>query len=169
MGRKRYRKNQTPSSETETRSGSSSFLPFLPTTGKRETAEGWDRRGRQKTTTNQRVLVSTVGSLLSSLSFTPTKRYEEVDGVRKEKERLTTDHLSPRGEDWSLTFRFLVLSYTSAKGRASTSSIFCWSLAFGSPCRRLLSQVKGILNPKASLGPETKDTSTTVRLRLAFT
>ena len=59
--------------------------------------------------------------LLSSLSFTPTKRYEEVDGVRKEKERLTTDHLSPRGEDWSLTFRFLVLSYTSAKGRASTS------------------------------------------------
>jgi len=29
--------------------------------------------------------------LLSSLSFTPTKRYEEVDGVRKEKERLTTD------------------------------------------------------------------------------
>ena len=49
-----------------------------------------------------------VGSLLSSLSFTPTKRYEEVDGVRKEKERLTTDHLSPRGEDWSLTFRFLV-------------------------------------------------------------
>ena len=70
-----------------------------------------------------RELVSTVGSL----------RYEEVDGVRKEKERLTTDHLSPRGEDWSLTFRFLVLSYTSAKGRASTSSIFCWSLAFGSP------------------------------------
>ena len=36
--------------------------------------------------------LSTVGSLLSSLSFTPTKRYEEVDGVRKEKERLTTDH-----------------------------------------------------------------------------
>ena len=30
--------------------------------------------------------------LLSSLRFTPTKRYEEVDGVRKEKERLTTDH-----------------------------------------------------------------------------
>ena len=28
------------------------------------------------------------------LSFTPTKRYEEVDGVRKEKERLTTDCLS---------------------------------------------------------------------------
>ena len=33
--------------------------------------------------------------LLSSLSFTPTKRYEEVDGVRKEKERLTTDHQPP--------------------------------------------------------------------------
>ena len=31
-----------------------------------------------------RELVSTVGSL----------RYEEVDGVRKEKERLTTDHQS---------------------------------------------------------------------------
>ena len=30
------------------------------------------------------------------LSFTPTKRYEEVDGVRKEKERLTTDHQPQR-------------------------------------------------------------------------
>ena len=34
-----------------------------------------------------RELVSTVGSL----------RYEEVDGVRKEKERLTTDHQSYLG------------------------------------------------------------------------
>ena len=37
------------------------------------------------------VLVSTVGSLLSSLS---TK--SSVDGVRKEKERLTTDGLIPK-------------------------------------------------------------------------
>jgi hypothetical protein len=58
-----------------------------------------------------RVLVSTVGSdfrliVLSSkepfvheakgldVFFTPTKRYQEVDGVRKEKERLTTDRLA---------------------------------------------------------------------------
>jgi hypothetical protein len=31
--------------------------------------------------------------LLSSLLLSHTKRYEEVDGVRKEKERLTTDQL----------------------------------------------------------------------------
>ena len=80
--------------------------------------------GRRNPMIKIRELVSTVGSL----------RYEEVDGVRKEKERLTTDHLSPRGEDWSLTFRFLVLSYTSAKGaRAERSDLpfpsFLWALA----------------------------------------
>ena len=38
--------------------------------------------GRRNPMIKIRELVSTVGSL----------RYEEVDGVRKEKERLTTDH-----------------------------------------------------------------------------
>ena len=40
--------------------------------------------GRRNPMIKIRELVSTVGSL----------RYEEVDGVRKEKERLTTDHQS---------------------------------------------------------------------------
>ena len=57
-----------------------------------------------------RELVSTVGSLLSSpvLSL-PTKRYEEVDGVRKEKERLTTDH-QPQHHIFSLDMMWLVVS-----------------------------------------------------------
>ena len=39
------------------------------------------------------LLSSRPRNLLSYLVFfTPTKRYQEVDGVRKEKERLTTDH-----------------------------------------------------------------------------
>jgi hypothetical protein len=38
------------------------------------------------------LLSSRPRNLLSYLVFfTPTKRYQEVDGVRKEKERLTTD------------------------------------------------------------------------------
>jgi large-conductance mechanosensitive channel len=74
----------------------------------------------------QQHLVSTVGSLLSSPSsflflrmfifilfyFSEetrrkkiNKRYEEVDGVRKEKERLTNDHRS-------LIFTFHLLSST---------------------------------------------------------
>ena len=57
--------------------------------------EGNSLLGHWKTETNlenlfPRLVVFCL--LLSSLSFTPTKRYEEVDGVRKEKERLTTDH-----------------------------------------------------------------------------
>jgi len=37
-----------------------------------------------------RLVVFCLSPVLSR--FTPTKRYDEVDGVRKEKERLTTDH-----------------------------------------------------------------------------
>ena len=33
------------------------------------------------------------------LTINPGKRYEEVDGVRKEKERLTTDHQPKPPED----------------------------------------------------------------------
>ena len=44
----------------------------------------WKRRDKIIEEIKIRELVSTVGSL----------RYEEVDGVRKEKERLTTDHQS---------------------------------------------------------------------------
>ena len=41
------------------------------------------------------LLSSRPRNLLSYLVFfTPTKRYQEVDGVRKEKERLTTDFSS---------------------------------------------------------------------------
>ena len=74
-----------------------SFISFC----ERRREDQWEPReietelGHQPSAISSWVLVSTVGSLLSSLSFTPTKRYEEVDGVRKEKERLTTDHQPP--------------------------------------------------------------------------
>ena len=75
----------------------------------KKTTKGYERTGKShRGNAHKRVLVSTVGSdfrliVLSSkepfvheakgldVFFTPTKRYQEVDGVRKEKERLTTD------------------------------------------------------------------------------
>ena len=87
---------------------------------------GNERRLQIKELLSQQHLVSTVGSLLSSPSsflflrmfifilfyFSEetrrkkiNKRYEEVDGVRKEKERLTNDHRS-------LIFTFHLLSST---------------------------------------------------------
>ena len=79
---------------------------------KRKRTKGYERTGKShRGNAHKRVLVSTVGSdfrliVLSSkepfvheakgldVFFTPTKRYQEVDGVRKEKERLTTDRLA---------------------------------------------------------------------------
>merc|ERR1711957_689157 len=76
--------------------------------------EGNSLLGHWKTETNlenlfPRLVVFCL--LLSSLSFTPTKRYEEVDGVRKEKERLTTDHQPPNSYlfAWCSTFICLFL------------------------------------------------------------
>ena len=57
-----------------------------------------EERVKEKTTTNQRVLVSTVGSLLSSPVL--SRLLQEVDGVRKEKERLTTDHQPQQPLAW---------------------------------------------------------------------
>jgi hypothetical protein len=39
-------------------------------------------------------MLATIRPAVSHLPPPPTKRYEEVDGVRKEKERLTTDRPS---------------------------------------------------------------------------
>ena len=53
---------------------------------------------KDKVTKNQSFLCAVFGglSLPNTHIFPDNKRYEEVDGVRKEKERLTTDHqLSP--------------------------------------------------------------------------
>ena len=58
--------------------------------------------GRRNPMIKIRELVSTVGSL----------RYEEVDGVRKEKERLTTDHQSYLHITLLIT-RSLTLSFSS--------------------------------------------------------
>ena len=77
-------------------------------TTKRLREDGKITPRKRRLAPHKRVLVSTVGSdfrliVLSSkepfvheakgldVFFTPTKRYQEVDGVRKEKERLTTD------------------------------------------------------------------------------
>ena len=50
---------------------------------------------KDKVTKNQSFLCAVFGglSLPNTHIFPDNKRYEEVDGVRKEKERLTTDHL----------------------------------------------------------------------------
>ena len=57
------------------------------------------------------LLSSRPRNLLSYLVFfTPTKRYQEVDGVRKEKERLTTD------------FSSLSLSFSSSTHQSSVKS-----------------------------------------------
>ena len=68
-------------------------------------------------------LVSTVGSLLSSLSFTPTKRYEEVDGVRKEKERLTTDQPTLPRKGWLGVGNRFIASLSTLQ---ELLSLFCW-------------------------------------------
>ena len=49
---------------------------------------------KDKVTKNQSFLWAVFGglSLPNTHIFPDNKRYEEVDGVRKEKERLTTDH-----------------------------------------------------------------------------
>lgn len=49
---------------------------------------------KDKVTKNQSFLCAVFGglSLPNTHIFPDNKRYEEVDGVRKEKERLTTDH-----------------------------------------------------------------------------
>merc|ERR1712166_333139 len=50
-------------------------------------SKGWTREG---SVVPERFANSASGNNGISLFFTPTKRYQEVDGVRKEKERLTT-------------------------------------------------------------------------------
>ena len=60
---------------------------------------------KDKVTKNQSFLCAVFGglSLPNTHIFPDNKRYEEVDGVRKEKERLTNDHRS-------LIFTFHLLS-----------------------------------------------------------
>ena len=90
-----------------------------------------ERRRRQLPTTKLRtwVLVCLVGSLVSSPPLSrlhQRKRYsrEEVDGVRKEKERLTTDHQPREIIDGRLTCLFLTLSFPTdiyAEGKGKTN------------------------------------------------
>ena len=57
--------------------------------------------GRRNPMIKIRELVSTVGSL----------RYEEVDGVRKEKERLTTDHQPQGNVRWLMVVNLSLFSF----------------------------------------------------------
>ena len=68
------------------------FLSLQPLISFGRWCKDSDRRRQKPTQENLFPRLVVFCLLLSSLSFTPTKRYEEVDGVRKEKERLTTDH-----------------------------------------------------------------------------
>ncbi len=57
------------------------------------------------------LLSSRPRNLLSYLVFfTPTKRYQEVDGVRKEKERLPTDHQPQGNVRWLMVVNLCLLS-----------------------------------------------------------
>ena len=72
------------------------------------------------------LLSSRPRNLLSYLVFfTPTKRYQEVDGVRKEKERLTTDFSSLSSLSPSFFSRVKVLQhgFETREGREREASV----------------------------------------------